>query len=138
MKVDITVEVKGDLDPTKLRKAVSEALEKSALEVERTAKELVPVQDGELKRSIESKEVADWEWVIKPTIGWDYAGFIEEGTTPHTITGNPLHWNRDGEDHYAYSVNHPGNKAYKYMETALESHINDIADNVAEAIERIL
>ena len=138
MKVDITVEVKGDLDTDKLKKAVSEALEKSAYEVERTAKELVPVQDGELKRSIESKEVADWEWVIKPTIDWDYAGFIEEGTTPHTITGNPLHWNRDGEHHYAYSVNHLGNKAYKYMETALESHINDIADNVAEAIERIL
>lgn len=137
MKVDITVEVNADLDTDKLKKAVSEALEKSAYEVERTAKELVPYETGDLKRSIETSG-ADWEWNVEPTIGWDYAGFIEEGTTPHTITGNPLHWNRDGEDHYAYSVNHPGNKAYKYMETALESHIEDIADNVAEAVERIL
>ena len=109
MKVDITVEVKGDLDTGKLRKAVSEALEKSAYEVERTAKELVQVDTGDLKRSIMT-DGSDWEWTVEATIGWDYAGFIEEGTTPHTITGNPLHWNRDGEDHYAYSVNHPGDR----------------------------
>ena len=59
MKVDITVEVKGDLDTDKLKKAVSEALEKSAYEVERTAKELVPYETGDLKRSIETSG-ADW------------------------------------------------------------------------------
>ena len=90
MKVDITVEVNADLDTDKLKKAVSEALEKSAYEVERTAKELVPYETGDLKRSIETSG-ADWEWNVEATIGWDYAGYIEEGTTPHTITGNPLH-----------------------------------------------
>ena len=54
-----------------------------------------------------------------------YALFIESGTRPHTIVPkNPesrlvFHWRVLGRKVRMKSVSHPGNKAYRYLETGL-------------------
>jgi len=48
------------------------------------------------------------------------AVWLEKGTDPHTITGNPfLFW--PGARHPVRSVRHPGTRAYRPMQTGLEN-----------------
>ena len=50
-----------------------------------------------------------------------YALYIENGTRPHVIPGNPrlnFYWQKVGLDVSFNSVNHPGNTARHYMEHA--------------------
>lgn len=45
--------------------------------------------------------------------------WLERGTKPHPITGNPfLYW--PGASHPVRSVRHPGTRAYRPMQTGLE------------------
>lgn len=138
MKINIDIDVSNcKLDTDEMWKAISQELEKCAYKIERTAKELVPHEyenTGELKRSINTNQVSDKEFEVSTNV--EYAHFIEDGTTPHTIEGNPfLHWSRDGEEFIRSSVNHPGNKPYLYMETAMETHASTLADDIAGAIK---
>jgi len=49
-----------------------------------------------------------------------YAPYLELGTKPHKIypksPGGVLHWTDESGDHFAKSVNHPGTRAYKFLE----------------------
>lgn len=48
-----------------------------------------------------------------------YASYLEKGTPPHPIHGNPIlkfYWERMGRDAYFYNVNHPGTKATHFLE----------------------
>lgn len=57
-----------------------------------------------------------WQWrgnkiVITLSHGVEYGVYLEKGTSPHVITGNPwLYW--QGASHPVKKVNHPGAKAY--------------------------
>ena len=63
----------------------------------------------------------------------DYALYMEEGTSPHTITGNYyLYW--EGADHPVHQVNHPGNVAFLYMEGGMLANVDNIAEFVLEAL----
>lgn len=64
----------------------------------------------------------------------DYAGYVEEGTRPHTIeavNAEALHWvGSDGRDRFAKRVEHPGTRPYFFMrdaevvaEQALEAYL---------------
>lgn len=56
--------------------------------------------------------------------------FITEGTRPHDIYGNPLHWtDEDGFDHFATHVRHPGTEPVDIVGQAL-----DAADPELEAL----
>jgi len=47
----------------------------------------------------------------------EYASYLEHGTAPYTIHGNPiLHWTAGGVDFFATKVQHPGVRAYKFLE----------------------
>ena len=118
-----------------INKAISKELDDTAHKVERRAKELVPIDTGALRSSI-STSGGGLDYSI--TASTDYAKYIEDGTRPHVITGNPyLVW--DGQiDGPVKSVNHPGNRAYKYMETACDTQTQGLDDRIAEAIGKVL
>ena len=118
-----------------INKAVANELDDTAHKVERQAKELVPIDTGALRSSI-STSGGGLDYSI--TASTPYAKYIEDGTRPHVITGNPyLIW--DGQiNGPVKSVNHPGNRAYKYMETACDTQTQGLDDRVAEAIIRVL
>ena len=60
---------------------------------------------------------ATWEWKndnvlsIALSHGVDYGIYLEKGTSPHIIVGNPyLYW--QGASHPVRRVNHPGSRPY--------------------------
>lgn len=118
-----------------ISKAVANELDDTAHKVERQAKELVPIDTGALRSSI-STSGGGLDYSI--TASTPYAKYIEDGTRPHVITGNPyLIW--DGQiNGPVKSVNHPGNRAYKYMETACDTQTQGLDDRIAAAIDRVL
>ena len=131
MEVDTS---KLNLDADKINKAVSQELEKTAHRIERQAKELAPIDTGELRRSI-TTEGSGLDYEISTNL--EYSEYIEDGTSPHIINGNPyLYW--EGASHPVRRVNHPGNKAYLYMETACDTQTEDIEDRIADIIDKLL
>ena len=131
MEVDTS---KLNLDADKINKAVSQELEKTAHRIERQAKELAPIDTGELRRSI-TTEGSGLDYEISTNL--EYSEYIEDGTSPHIINGNPyLYW--EGASHPVRKVNHPGNKAYLYMETACDTQTEDIEDRIADIIDKLL
>ena len=131
MEVDTS---KLNLDADKVNKAVSQELEKTAHRIERQAKELAPIDTGELRRSI-TTEGSGLDYEIGTNL--EYSEYIEDGTSPHIINGNPyLYW--EGASHPVRSVNHPGNRAYLYMETAFNAQTEDLEDRIADIIEGLL
>ena len=136
MKIKIEVDTSGfNIDTGAIKQAISEELDNTAHKVERQAKELVPVDTGALRSSI-STSGGGLDYSI--TASTPYAKYIEDGTSPHIIKGNPyLIW--DGQiNGPVKSVNHPGNRAYKYMENACDSQTEGLENRVADAIERVL
>lgn len=131
MEVDTS---KLNLDADKINKAVSQEIEKTAHRIERQAKELAPIDTGELRRSI-TTEGSGLDYEISTNL--EYSEYIEDGTSPHIINGNPyLYW--EGASHPVRRVNHPGNKAYLYMETACDTQTEDIEDRIADIIDKLL
>lgn len=67
---------------------------------------------------------ATWQWkgnkiVIALSHGVDYGIYLEKGTSPHTIIGNPwLYW--EGASHPVKKVNHPGTNPYPIIMPAIE------------------
>ena len=135
MKIEFEIDLSDlDFDINKIEKAVSEELERTALKVQRTAKELVPVDTGSLRRSITVEgNMMNFE-VFANT---EYAVYIEYGTSPHRIEGNPYLW-WEGASHPVKSVMHTGNKAYLYMETSFNEHTDGLDTRVANAINEVL
>ena len=128
VKVDLS---QCKFDESTLRSRISEALEYGAENVCRTAKELAPVDTGALSDSIHVTG-NNWTFHVQPGTPM-YDLYMEEGTRPHTIEGNPWLW-WDELEHPVHSVNHPGTPAYKYMEEALNSNIDRIIEFIEEAI----
>lgn len=135
MRLTVDVDLSGfDLNTRAIEGAISNELERTAHRIERQAKELAPVDTGDLRRSI-TTDGGGLSFEIGTNL--EYAEYIEEGTSPHTISGNEyLYW--DGASHPVRSVNHPGNRAYLYMETAFNTQTEDLDDRIAEIIEGLL
>lgn len=134
--IKVEVDTSGlNIDIGAINKAISKELDDTAHKVERQAKELVPIDTGALRASI-GTDGGGLDYSI--TANTDYARHIEYGTRPHMIYGNPyLIW--DGQiNGPVKSVIHPGNRAYKYMETACDTQTEGIDNRIAEAIDRVL
>ena len=104
--------------PKHLEAAAHDFLSRIAREVHRDMVRNAPVKTGRLRNDL------DWEVNgLKARVGArtvDYAIFVEEGTSPHSIkaqTGGALSW--DGAEHPVNSVNHPGSDASYFMRRAL-------------------
>ena len=135
MRITVDVDLSNfNLDTGAIENAVSQELERTALRIERQSKELAPVDTGDLRRSI-TTDGGGLSYEVGTNL--EYAEYIEEGTSPHTITGNDyLYW--EGADHPVKSVNHPGNRAYLYMETAFNTQTEDLEDRISNIIEGLL
>ena len=139
MRIEVEVQATKGLDSKQIKSAVDKGLKKGALRVERTAKELVPVDTGDLRNSITHRNVGDLEYEVKPTVGNPgYAVYIEEGTRPHPIdpvNAKALYW--EGLDHPVPHVNHPGNAPYKYMEEALLQNVEEIISDILNEMRNV-
>lgn len=113
---------------------ISDALAEGAMNVERHAKELVPKDTGALANSIRVEQTGPLRYVIAPHT--DYAYYIEEGTSPHIITGNYWLW-WEGAEHPVHEVHHPGNRPYLYMEISARLEAELIGTRVERAISGI-
>lgn len=135
MRITVDVDLSNfNLDTGAIENAVSQELERTAHRIERQAKELAPVDTGDLRISI-TTDGGGLSYEVGTNL--EYAEYIEEGTSPHTITGNDyLYW--EGADHPVRSVNHPGNRAYLYMETAFNTQTEDLEDRISDIIEGLL
>lgn len=135
MRITVDVDLSNfNLDTGAIENVVSQELERTAHRIERQAKELAPVDTGDLRRSI-TTDGGGLAYEVGTNL--EYAEYIEEGTSPHTITGNDyLYW--EGADHPVRSVNHPGNRAYLYMETAFNTQTEDLEDRISDIIEGLL
>lgn len=70
--------------------------------------------------------VGSYEWqgdnklVLALSHGVEYGIYLEKGTSPHTITGNPyLYW--EGASHPVKVVNHPGSRAYPIIMPTIQA-----------------
>lgn len=76
-------------------------------------------RSGDLERSIQHIVIgwtSDTMYVAKIEAKMPYASYVEEGTKPHRIEGNPfLAFIWKGEQVFFRYVNHPGSKPYPFM-----------------------
>ena len=66
---------------------------------------------------------------------------IEKSAKPHVIVpvnGLALHFELDGDDVFATSVQHPGNPAFPFLEPALTEHQEDLVSSMGLAIQMAL
>lgn len=117
---------------------LEDAAEDIALRIEADAKRKAPVESGRLRGSIASEAERVSEEVVRAVIGSnvEYAPFVEMGTDPHPITGDPLAWEGGGgEMQFATEVQHPGTPAQPFLRPAVEQNKPFVRDRVAEAVE---
>ena len=82
---------------------------------------------------------ASWEWKNENVLsialshGVNYGIYLEKGTSPHVITGNPwLYW--QGASHPDKKVNHPGTRPYPIIMPT----INEIGPQVMSGLSILL
>lgn len=138
MKIELKVEVDAkDLafDTKTLYRLVQDEIRSSSLFAKGIAQDLAPIDTGELRNSIY------WggsrlTWWAKTQVY--HSEFMEEGTNPHVIVGNPMLMSAPGHknplEHPTHMVNHPGTPAYKYMETGLLVATEGIEDRILKAM----
>ena len=138
MQIKLEVEVDANdlaFDTKTLYKLVQDEIRSSSLFAKGMAQDLAPVDTGELRDSIYWGGSRLTWWAKTQAF---HSEFIEDGTKPHTIQGNP--WLMSAEGHPQplsaprHMVNHPGNPAYKYMETALLVATEGIEDRIIKAM----
>lgn len=104
--------------------AIGEGVVQSAESFVGKAMAETPVDTGTLRGSIhvEDVNVGGSEATAKVSTGGEaseYAVFVHEGTGPHEIRGHPV-LAFDGI--VVTKVNHPGTRAFKYLERPLIAH----------------
>lgn len=125
-----------NLDIRAIENAVSKEIRDTIYKVERQGKELAPIDTGDLRGSI-TTEGGGLEYAVDSNL--EYAPYMEFGTSPHIIEGNPLLvWEENGETIYRHRVNHPGNEAYLYLKKAFDTQTNGLEDRLLEAIDKVL
>lgn len=118
---------------------VSQAVRKSAFDIEARAKSMAPVgETGNLKGSI-TTDIADDGLSAEVTANADYAAHVEYGTRPHVIrpkNASMLAFKIGGVTVFAKEVNHPGTAAQPFMTPAAEQVRPSFIAAVKQAVER--
>ena len=138
MKIEMKVEIDASLlafDTKTLYKNVQQELRTCIRDAQRTAKEIVPKRTGALAGDIRYGGNR-LTWWAKTDL--DYAASIEDGARPHLIMGHPFLMSEPGHPDPlpgpVRSVFHPGNTAYKYMETALLDSTEGLENRIVRAL----
>lgn len=94
----------------------------------------VPVRTGFLRDSQEVVQRDDETWEIRYPV--EYASWLDEGTDPHPIEGNPLlafFWEAIGEFVIVPHVDHPGTEATEWWSSVMsEENYADVLNEVAQ------
>lgn len=135
MNIRIEVDLSDlDFDIDKVESAIEKELATTGYKVEGTAKELAPYQTGVLRGSITCQPDG---LEVDVFTNVEYSVFMEYGTSPHVIMGNPfLYW--EGASHPVDYVIHSGTRPYLYMTTAFDTHTEDLDVRIADIIGAIL
>lgn len=120
-----------------VQEAIDGAVEKTALQVERSAKQKAPVDTGNLRASIQTVPDGLAQRLVGTNV--EYAPDVEFGTQPHVIEADDAEALRfegsDGDIVYTKSVNHPGTPAQPFLRPAIREHESDLVANISEAID---
>lgn len=121
-----------------MQNRVSQAVRKSAFDIQARAQAMAPVDTGNLKGSI-STEIAGDGLSAEVTANADYAAHVEYGTAPHVIrprNASMLAFKVGGVTVFAKEVNHPGTAAQPFMTPAAEEVRPSFIAAVKQAVER--
>lgn len=131
----------GDAERMVVR-ATLKALSRAAEDVAAEARANHDYKDrsGRLTRSIvdvPARRMGRSEFEAQVVARTEYAEAIEHGAAPHGIKpkrkgGFLVFRGRNGQLVRKKFVNHPGNRAYKFLSNALERRIGDVEDHVLE------
>lgn len=119
--------------PDVLRRDSEQILTVAADGIAERMRREAPVKTGALRDSIKVT-TEPGKRIIGPDV--PYADFVVLGTAPHRIEAKPgsvLAFAVGGETVFAKYVNHPGTKPNPFVRRALESYIDDVAKQFAEA-----
>jgi len=105
--------------------AIDGAVQKTALQVERSAKQRAPVDTGNLRASIQTVPDGLAQRLVGTNV--EYAPHVEFGTQPHAITPTDA----EGSD----GVDHPGTPAQPFLRPAIREHESDLVENIHAAID---
>ena len=89
------------------------------------AQSRVPVQSGDLRRSIHSKREGDTVYIAAEM---DYAGLVEFGTAGHTIKVKRAKslYNHKTKTFFGKQVNHPGTKPKPYFFNSIRDGLKTV------------
>lgn len=114
--------------------SVNKGLEKSGLLVEGTAKELCPVDDGQLRQSINSKVIDNKNASIGTNV--EYAPYVHQGTGIYAKNGDgrKTPWSYKDEKGEWHTTR--GQQPNPFLERALDSNRDKIIRIFQEEIRR--
>ena len=127
--------------PTIISWRMNEAVARSLVGLERSAKRLAPVNKqsggGNLRQSIKSSMTGVASGKIEATA--NYAYYVHEGTRPHIIRARikkGLANVRTGQ-YFGKIVHHPGTKANPFLELAYTAEFQNIQDEFAKVVDNL-
>ena len=136
---DLQKLLKSFNNDNKIMNEASNLVKKTLLNIEKDAKRNLDtngnVDTGWLKGSITTNIIGQFNGEVSTNL--EYASAVEDGSRPHTITGNPwLYW--EGAEHPVKEVHHPGTKASPYMEPAAIRNENKFNQDLEKLAKKIL
>lgn len=112
--------------------AVLRALERCGEQAEGYAKDLAPVDTGNLRNSI-SHKVDDGEPAVYIGSNTSYAAYVELGTGKYTEGGRPTPWvYRDDEGNWHWTR---GNPAQPFLAPAVKDHPQTYRNIIADELK---
>lgn len=116
------------------QEAVNRGLDKSGLLVEGTAKELCPVDDGQLRQSINSKVISNKNAAVGTNV--EYAPYVHQGTGIYAVNGDGRQtpWSyKDAEGKWHTTR---GQQPNPFLERALDQNREKIIEIFQQEIRR--
>lgn len=110
--------------------AVKRALERCGMQAEGYAKDLTPVDTGNLRNSITHKVVDDTVYIGTNN---EYAAYVELGTGKYTEGGRPDPWvyqDDEGRWHHTH-----GQRAKPYLKPAVTDHKQTFRNIIKDELE---
>ncbi len=132
--------------PEVTRRATAEAINRSLVRYQATAKQLAPVDTGQLRGSILIKPASASGNTIQGSVGTGlkHAIFMEQGTGIYGPAKRPIRpkrarmlaWKKNGQWHFAKEVR--GARARRFMQGSLETNQRHTEENFTRALDTII
>lgn len=114
--------------------AVTQSIERACLLVEGTAKELCPVDDGQLRQSITSEMINELTGAVGTNV--EYAPYVHQGTGIYAVNGDGRkeRWKyQDAKGEWHSTI---GQRPNPFLERALDQNKEKILNEVRQEIRR--